>query len=77
MSLMRTKATQSESKRDVFANDQPHGRQEHARAGRVTRAESLSWRPRLEFIRLTGGSLKWGTLYFGGESRAGEEASAV
>jgi hypothetical protein len=42
-----------------------------ARMGRVTRAESFTTGPLLEYTRPSGGHLKWCDLYFGGESRAG------
>ena len=66
MSRIRTKSTQSATERDV-------SRQRQARAGRVTRAESSTdRRPLLEYIGPSGGATKWCSLYFGGETRAGE-----
>jgi len=65
MSRVRTQPTQSATERDV--------RNRQARAGRVTRAEhSTARRPLLEYIGPSGGLTKWCSLYFGGESRAGD-----
>jgi hypothetical protein len=61
---VRTKSTESEPKRDVF-------QQRRAQTGRVTRAEFFPTEPLLEFIGPSGGNLKWCSLYFGGETRAG------
>lgn len=60
----RTKPTESATRRDVFTDLR-------ARKGRVTRAESASPRPLLEYMGPSGGTTKWCTLYFGGETRAG------
>ena len=65
MSRVRTKPTESATKREVR-------RDPHARAGRVTRAEFSPSEPLLEYISPTGGNRKWCSLYFGGESRAGD-----
>lgn len=54
-SQARTKSTESEPKRDGL----------QARAGRVISG------PLLKYINPSGGALKWCSLYFGGESRAG------
>ena len=61
MSRVRTKSAPSATRRDVFT-----------RAGRVTRAESSPRRVLLEYIGPSGGVTKWYSLYFGGESRAGD-----
>ena len=60
---LRTKSTESERKRDVFTNQRAKGR--------VTRAEFSPSEPLLEYVSLAGGHLKWCSLYYGGESRAG------
>ncbi len=65
MSRVRTKSAQSATERDV--------NQRQARAGRVTRAESqTAGRPLLEYIGPSGGATKWCSLYYGGETRAGD-----
>lgn len=61
---VRTKSTQSEPKRDVFTDLR-------ARRGRVTRAQSPIMGPLLEYTGSSGGTTKWCSLYFGGETRAG------
>ena len=65
MSRVRTKSAPSATRRDVFTHRQ-------TRAGRVTRAESSPRRVLLEYIGPSGGVTKWYSLYFGGESRAGD-----
>jgi hypothetical protein len=62
-SNVRTKSTESEQKRDVFTDQRVKGR--------ATRAEFSTSEPLIEYIRPSGGPLKWCSLYFGGESRAG------
>ncbi len=59
-----TKPTESATGRDVFADLR-------ARKGRVSRAESPTMGPLLEYTGASGGTTKWCTLYFGGETRAG------
>ncbi len=65
MSRVRTKPAESATKREAR-------RDPHARAGRVTRSEFSPAEPLLEYISPTGGNRKWCSLYFGGESRAGD-----
>jgi len=60
----RTKPTESATRRDVFTDLR-------ARRGRVTRAESPTMGPLLEYTGSSGGTTKWCSLYFGGETRAG------
>lgn len=64
-SNVRTQPTESARKRhvDVPTNRQPRGR--------VTRAEFYPSEPLLEYISPSGGNRKWCSLYYGGESRAG------
>jgi hypothetical protein len=62
-SNVRTKSTESEQKRNVFTGQRAKGR--------VTRAEFLPSGPLLEYTSPAGGHLKWCSLYYGGESRAG------
>jgi hypothetical protein len=64
MSRTRTKSTESASKRNVFTDLR-------ARRGRVTRAESPTMGPLLEYTGSSGGTTKWCGLYFGGDARAG------
>ena len=64
MSRIRTKSTESATKRNVFTDLR-------ARMGRVTRAESPTLGPLLEYTGSSGGTTKWCSLYFGGETRAG------
>jgi hypothetical protein len=64
MSRVRTKSTESETKRGVFTD-------QHAAKGRATRAESSVSEPLLEYADPSGGPVKWCSLYFGGETRAG------
>jgi len=59
MSRVRTKPTESATRRDF-------------REGRTTRAEMLPMGPLLEYRRHGGGALKWPTLFYGGETTAGE-----
>jgi hypothetical protein len=63
-SNVRTKSTESEQKREVFTDPRAH-------SGRVTRAEFSPSGPLLEYISPSGGHPKWCSLYYGGESRAG------
>jgi hypothetical protein len=65
--VVRTKPTESARKRNVFA-DVSMNRQIR---GRATRAELPLSEPLLEYISPSGGNLKWCSLYYGGESRAG------
>ena len=65
MSRVRTKPTESATKRNVLTD--PQGRR-----GRVTRAESPTMGRLLEYTGSSGGTTKWCSLYFGGETRAGE-----
>jgi hypothetical protein len=60
----RTKSTESETKRGVFTK-------QRAQPGGVTRAEFSPSEPLLEYISPSRGHLKWCSLYYGGESRAG------
>lgn len=64
MSQVRTQSTQSARKRDVFADL-------WVRAGRRTRAEFLPEDRRLEYRAASGGTSKWPSLFYGGETRAG------
>jgi hypothetical protein len=65
MSPVRTKPTESATKRNVFTDLR-------ARRGSVTRAESPTMGPLLEYTGSSGGTTKWCNLYYGGETRAGE-----
>ena len=65
MSPVRTKPTESATKRNVFTDPR-------VRRGSVTRAESLTMGPLLEYTGSPGGTTKWCSLYYGGETRAGE-----
>jgi hypothetical protein len=65
MSRVRTQPTESATKRDVFTDLQVRG-------GRRTRAEFLPARPLLEYTGAFGGPLKWPSLFYGGETRAGD-----
>lgn len=69
MSRVRTQPTESATKRDVFAAAR-EGVQN--REGRETRAEFLPSRPKLEYGFTSGGPLKWPSLFYGGETRAGQ-----
>jgi hypothetical protein len=62
---LRTKSTESATKRDVLTDLR-------ARMGRVTRAESPTMGPLLEYTGSSGGTTKWCSLYFGGQTRAGD-----
>lgn len=64
MSRVRTKSTESETKRGVFTH-------QRAVKARVTRADSSLPEPLLEYADPSGGPVKWCSLYFGGETRAG------
>jgi hypothetical protein len=66
MSPVRTKPTESATKRNVFFMDL------RVRRGSVTRAESPTMGPLLEYTGSSGGTTKWCNLYYGGETRAGE-----
>jgi hypothetical protein len=63
MSLVRTKPTESEPKRDV--------KKHRAGTERVTRAEFSPSEPMLVYINPSGGNRKWCALYYGGETTAG------
>lgn len=60
----RTKPTESATKRNVFTDPR-------ARRDNVTRAESPTMGALLEYTGPSGGTTKWCSLYFGGETRAG------
>lgn len=68
MSRVRTQPTESARKRDVFTNRQVRG-------GRRTRAEILPAGSLLEYKAVSGGNRKWPSLFYGGETTAGEQAS--
>lgn len=64
LSRTRTRPTESANKRDVLTDLR-------VRMGRVSRAESATRETLLEYNGPSGGSTKWCSLYFGGETRAG------
>jgi hypothetical protein len=64
MSRVRTKSTESASKRDLSMGPRRG-------TGRVTRAEPITPGPLLEYSQPLGVNRRWCNSYFGGETTAG------
>lgn len=62
--VVRTQSTEAAGRREIFKDP-------HVRGRRETRAENMQSRALLEFSKDSGGPLKWPSLFYGGEFRAG------